>query len=164
MSNSDLGYSDATELSDDTRREISEFVNRSDHYDSVEEFIEDAARYQIELLQRTTDTAQKPAERTNSAVLRMLTVADRIVTELHQRLLDSIDRYRSFISQPEEQPTQYRSRTTAAEKMQRYGGSDDVNGVDRAYRQRTAEMRGLMNREQLSSAEIEQEIRDAEDV
>ena len=155
MSNSDLGYSNGAELSNDTRREISEFVDRSDHYDSVEEFVEDAARYQIELLRRTADTAQQPIKRTDSAVLRILSLIDRTVTTVHQRVLDITHQYVSLRSRSEDEHVRSRSRTTAAEKMERYGRSDGSDISTRTYRQRTAEMRELLEREGLSTEEIE---------
>lgn len=163
MSNSDLGqFNDTTKLSDKTRREISEFVERSDHYDSVEEFIEDATRYQIELLQQTTDAAQQPIMRTNSIVLRLLTMTDRAVAELHRLLLKVIQQYISLISRSEDHPSvqpKPQSRTTAAEKMELYHQDTD----NRTYQQRTEEMRSLLKQENLSAAEIEQKIQESED-
>lgn len=165
MSNSDLGQSDAPELSDDIRREISEFVDQSEHYSSVEEFIEDAARYQIEFFQRTTDAAQQPIDQTNSVVLRVLTAVDHAIAELHEALISIIRQYVSLISQSENQYTQPqpRSRTTAAEKMELYNQNSHSDTVNRTYQQRTAEMRSLLEQKDLSSAEIEQGIRESED-
>lgn len=166
MSDSDLGQFNDTKLSDETRREISEFVERSDHYNSVEEFIEDAASYQVELLQRTTDAAQKPITRTNSVVLRLLTTIDRAIAKLHRTWLDLTRQYVSLISRSEDRSpprSKSQSRTTAAEKMQLYRQDSSLNEDDRTYQQRTIEMRSLLEHENLSAAEIERKIREAED-
>lgn len=68
MNDSDLGRFNDAKSSDETRREISEFAERSDHYNSVEELIEDAASYQVELLQRTTDSVQQRRLRGQTAL------------------------------------------------------------------------------------------------
>jgi hypothetical protein len=166
MSDPDLGRFNDVDLSDETRREISEFVERSDHYDSVEEFIEDAVNYQIEFFQRTADATQQPITRTNSVVLRLLATIDHALAGLHRKLLDITRRYVALLFQSRDQlatESPSRSRTTAAEKMKLYSRRDTSNTANRTYRQRTAEMRDLLENEGLSHDEIERAIRDVED-